>query len=219
MIKRWKDLKFWESGEYQVIEERLNEHKNEYHPIKSKIFAAMDAVPFQRVRCAIVGQDPYPDASMATGLAFSIPSVYKEFNYPPTLVNILKEYVNDLGYPFPKSGNLETWCTQGVLLWNVIPVHIRNKPLWYSNWLEWSFLNKEMFSELEKKKDVCFVFLGSVARQYAIDLSFDTMVIQTSHPSPRGSINSKLPFLGSRVFTHVNDKLVENGLSPIDWRL
>lgn len=222
MIKRWKDLKFWQSDAYKIIQKRLEElDKNgvTYNPVKDKIFAAMDAVPFARTRVVIAGQDPYPDPNLATGLAFSIPSVYKEFSFPPTLVNILKEYSNDLKYPFPKVGTLEKWCTQGVLLWNVIPVHLVGKPLWQSNWTEWEYLNREMFSELELKKDVCFVFLGAVARQYASERSLDSMVIQTSHPSPRGSLNSKLPFNGSRIFTHINDKLVENGLAPIDWRL
>jgi uracil DNA glycosylase len=44
-------------------------------------------------------------------------------------------------------------------------------------------------------------------------------VICTSHPSPMGQLSGKTPFLGSRIFTTINDKLRGLGLEPIDWKL
>ena len=40
--------------------------------------------------------------------------------FPPSLVNIFKEIQNDLGKPIPRSGRLERWADQGVLLINAI---------------------------------------------------------------------------------------------------
>ena len=41
-------------------------------PAQDEIFAALE-VPLSEVRCVIIGQDPYPTAGNAHGLAFSIP--------------------------------------------------------------------------------------------------------------------------------------------------
>ena len=37
---------------------------------------------------------------------------------PPSLKNIFKEAMTDVGIPSPKHGNLEHWAKQGVLLLN-----------------------------------------------------------------------------------------------------
>src|SRR3990167_9104952 len=96
----WEDLNFWRSGEWQVIEERLDTLDKDriiYTPKREDMFNALDATPFEKVKVVILGQDPYPDPKLATGLAFSIPKNVKKF--PPTLENIFHEYYNDLnGY-------------------------------------------------------------------------------------------------------------------------
>lgn len=43
--------------------------------------------------------------------------------------------------------------------------------------------------------------------------------IELSHPSPRGSRASRNPFIGSRMFSTINDLLRRQGLKPVDWRL
>ena len=55
--------------------------------------------PFAGVRVLIVGQDPYPTPGHAVGLSFSVgPEVRR---LPGSLVNIFREYSEDLGYPAP----------------------------------------------------------------------------------------------------------------------
>src|SRR6266516_5554697 len=55
--------------------------------------------PFGAVRVLIVGQDPYPTPGHAVGLSFSVaPNVAP---LPGSLVNIFREYSDDLGYPPP----------------------------------------------------------------------------------------------------------------------
>src|SRR4028119_1158582 len=84
-------------------------------PPGGKIFSAFDACPFDNVKVVLLGQDPYHGPGQAHGLAFS---VNEGVTSPPSLVNIFKEIKNDLGKPVPKSGNLERWAQQGVLLLN-----------------------------------------------------------------------------------------------------
>lgn len=85
------------------------------YPPEPGVFAALRLTPFGSVRAVILGQDPYYQEGLATGLAFSIPEGCKQ---PRSLQNILKARHLDLGLPIPSSGSLEHWATSGVLLLN-----------------------------------------------------------------------------------------------------
>src|ERR1700678_2526900 len=72
--------------------------------------------PFDSVRVLIVGQDPYPTPGNAVGLSFSVAPQVRPL--PGSLVNIFREYSDDLGYPAPATGDLVPWSERGVLLLN-----------------------------------------------------------------------------------------------------
>ena len=72
--------------------------------------------PFGAVRVLIMGQDPYPTPGNAVGLSFSVPPTLRRL--PPSLLNIFREYSDDLGYPRPSTGDLVPWSERGVLLLN-----------------------------------------------------------------------------------------------------
>lgn len=216
----WKDLKFWQSGEYQVVEERLRDvikARKTYNPVKANLFKALDACPYEDVKVLFCGQDPYPNRDLATGLAYSIPANVE--NIPPTLRTLFDEYEADLKYPRPSSGDLTPWAQGGVLLWNVIPSCTTGQSLSH-DWVEWAALTEEIVDKLSEK-GVVFVFLGGRARSYAPHVrdKDNCRVIETAHPSPRGNMWSRLPFKGSRTFSTINAYLVEIGHDPIDWKL
>ncbi len=220
MIYPWK-LDYWQSGEWQVCNERLKDMEKSgvtYNPTRTQLFAALRTLSDRDVRVAIIGQDPYPDNRFSTGTAFSIPSKFSRTDFPPTLNTIFKEYVADLGYSFPHTGDLSRWVTQGVLLWNAIPTCQSGRSLSH-DWEEYSFLTKEIIHRLSQR-GVVFAFLGAVAKRYLeyVDLT-NSEVILTSHPSPRANRFSRTPFEGSRLFSTINDKLISQGLTPINWRL
>src|SRR5436190_19302143 len=99
-------LAYWQTGEYQVIQERLEDNEKagrHYCPDKHHLFSALD-LDCEKVRAVIVGQDPYPNPDHATGVAFSVRGSIGSNRLPPTLVNIFKEYQSDLHYPAPKNG-------------------------------------------------------------------------------------------------------------------
>src|ERR1700728_2528410 len=72
--------------------------------------------PLSDVRVLIVGQDPYPTPGRPVGLSFSVAPEVRRL--PGSLVNIFKEYRDDLGYPAPANGDLTPWTERGVLLLN-----------------------------------------------------------------------------------------------------
>jgi uracil-DNA glycosylase len=55
--------------------------------------------PLAEVKVLIVGQDPYPTPGHPVGLSFSVARHVRPL--PPSLVNIFKELVDDLGVPAP----------------------------------------------------------------------------------------------------------------------
>ena len=215
----WKELKYFQSGEWQVIEERLHDRKVagvSVNPRRNRLFAVLDLLPFDSVRCAIYGQDPYPAQSHATGIAFSVPPTE---NIPPTLDNIFKEYVNDLHYDYPSNGDLTPWVKQGVLLWNVIPTCDTKKSLSHEHWYEWRPLTQEIVTLLSDK-GVPQVFLGGKAREFAqYGNTTNGDILEFSHPSPRASKRSFSPFFGCRLFSTINGLLIEEDFDPINWRL
>lgn len=222
MIYPWK-LNYWQSGEWQVANERLKDLEKAgivYNPARSELFKSLRLLQPGEVKVCIIGQDPYPDAAFATGVPFSIPAGIEREAFPPTLRNIFTEYVADLGYPFPNSGDLSQWVSQGVLLWNAIPTCRSGQSLSH-DWPgeEWHPLTQEIV-EILSNRGIAFAFLGAIAKRYLeyVDLTKNEVIL-TSHPSPRASRFSKTPFEGSRLFSTINDKLISQGLSAIDWKL
>ena len=51
------------------------------YPPGSKIFAAFDSTPFDKVKAVIIGQDPYHEPGQAMGLCFSVPQGYQIHQY------------------------------------------------------------------------------------------------------------------------------------------
>lgn len=223
---KWKDLKWWKSGEKQVIDEKLADLTRAgtvWHPAKQDIYAALDATPYDQVRVCMIGQDPYPGGPppwlessttrYATGLAFSISRDLPRECWPPTLKNLLEEYTTDLKMSMPDRGDLSWWARNGVLLWNMYPTCTEGKPGSH-HWCEYDELTKEILLELDKKP-IVFILLGSKAKQLVKYITYSKTIL-TSHPSPLGVDKG---FKGSKIFSTTNSYLVELGLEPINWKL
>ena len=86
-----------------------------YLPAGDHILRAFQR-PLADVKVLIVGQDPYPTPGHPVGLCFSVAPDVRPL--PPSLVNIFRELVDDLGVPPPTCGDLTPWADAGVLLLN-----------------------------------------------------------------------------------------------------
>jgi len=222
----WDELKYWQSDDWKKVQEKLDALDRSgigYNPGRKHTFNSLSLTPFETVKVAIIGQDPYPNPAHATGVAFSLPSDL-DLRKAPATWNILKrELCTDLHIPSSKTGSLETWAEQGVLLWNAIPTVEAWKPLSH-DWEEWSSLTQEIVQRLFDRESKCvFVFLGSIARGYLEYINKkESKFICTSHPSSRGAYQSNpslgvVPFIGSRIFSTTNDYLNQLKLGSIDW--
>lgn len=224
LSKPW-GLKFWDSQEWETINGRLDYLQRlgrSFSPSRDLLFRSLETTQLAdggvNVRVVIVGQDPYPNPKIATGRAFEAPASVEPKSFPPTLKSIFSEYCSDLSLPYPTMGDLSKWVDQGVLLWNAIPSTNAGESLSH-DWREYDCLTIEVLSLLDRR-GVVFAFLGAVPRRYVGYVkSAGSRVIECSHPSPRGSLNSRNPFRGSRLFSTINQKLREIGEEPINWKL
>lgn len=217
----WPHLKFWSSGEWQALKERLDALEQKgiaFNPERRSLFKSLDLVPLASVRVAIIGQDPYPDPRYCTGVAFSIPET--ETTFPSSLVQIFNEYSHDLHYPIPTNGSLVPWANRGVLLFNSIPTCFAGQPGSHRDWTEWEYLTKELVEELSTK-EIVICFVGSIAGNFIkyVPANSPCKTMRVSHPSPRASKKAFNPFIESRIFTTINSLLSEMGQDRIDWRL
>src|ERR1700739_1238812 len=120
MEASWKAVLQDEFGKeyFQKLREFV---KGEYkppivYPPPKNIFRAFELTPFYKVEVVILGQDPYHGPGQANGLCFA---VNDGIPLPPALQNIFKEAESDLGKALKhRSGDLERWAEQGVLLLN-----------------------------------------------------------------------------------------------------
>ena len=176
--------------------------------------------PFAGVRVLIVGQDPYPTPGHAVGLSFSVgPEVRR---LPGSLVNIFREYSEDLGYPAPATGDLTPWSERGVLLLNRVLTVQPGKPGSHRG-KGWEEVTEQAIRALAARKGagkvggepMVAILWGRDARTLA-PLLEGIPSIESAHPSPYSAANG---FFGSRPFSRANQLLEQEGAEPVDWKL
>jgi uracil-DNA glycosylase len=170
--------------------------------------------PFDGVRVLIVGQDPYPTPGHAVGLSFSVAPEVRRL--PGSLVNIFREYSEDLGFPAPATGDLTPWSERGVLLLNRVLTVQPGKPGSHRG-KGWEEVTEQAIRALADRKTEPLVAIlwGRDARTLA-PLLEGIPSIESAHPSPYSAANG---FFGSRPFSRANQLLVQEGAEPIDWKL
>jgi uracil-DNA glycosylase len=182
-------------------------------PPAKQIFNAFNYCSFDDCKVVILGQDPYHGQGQANGLCFSVNDGVR---IPPSLVNIFKEIHDDLGQPIPKSGNLERWAKQGVLLLNAT--------LTVQSGLAGSHQNKgwERFTDAvikcvsDEKEDVVFMLWGRYAQDKGSIINANKhFVLKSKHPSPMSANGGG--WFGNHHFSKANAYLESKGLEPISW--
>jgi uracil-DNA glycosylase len=172
--------------------------------------------PFADVRVLIVGQDPYPTPGHPVGLSFSVAPAVKRL--PGSLVNIFREYSEDLGYPRPSTGDLTPWTERGVLLLNRVLTVAPGKPGAHRG-KGWEAVTEQAIRALAARHDqgtpLVAILWGRDARNLA-PLLGNVPRIESAHPSPMVTNGD---FFGSRPFSRANQLLAERGAEPVDWKL
>lgn len=176
-------------------------------PEQQSIFRALQISP-DKVSVVIVGQDPYPNAKHAMGLAFSTPAGVAPL--PKSLKNIFTELNNDLSID-RSNGDLSDWANQGVLLLNRSLTVEPGKSDSHSN-LGWQDFTEKIIQAAANNGALAILW-GNEAQKVS-NLFADTDVFKSAHPSPLSAYRG---FFGSKPFSKVNKRLIEKGIIPIKW--
>lgn len=194
------------------------------YPAQDAVFHALDLTAPADVRVVILGQDPYHEENQAMGLSFSVPEGQK---LPPSLRNIYKELVADLGCDMPTTGDLTPWAEQGVLLLNTtltVRAHAANSHAK----LGWQRLTGHIVRRcLVLPQPIVFLTWGKHAitmvenaRAEVGEVADDKFFLASTHPSPLSArrATADLPaFIGSRPFSRTNELLTTCGTEPVNW--
>ena len=185
---------------------------NRYLPAGENVLRAFKQ-PFAGVRVLIVGQDPYPTPGNPVGLSFSVDPGVKRL--PGSLVNIFREYTEDLAFPRPSNGDLTPWTEHGVLLLNRVLTVEPGKPGSHRG-KGWEEVTEQAITALAKRDlPLVAILWGRDARNTAPMLG-SVPRIESAHPSPMSAHNG---FFGTRPFSRANELLKQQGADPVDWRL
>lgn len=220
------DIKIEESWKIQLGEEFEKPYfqaltkfvKSEYlsticYPPGKLIFNAFDKCSFENTKVVILGQDPYHGPKQANGLCFSVSD---GIGFPPSLINIFKEISNDLGLNIPKSGNLERWAEQGVLLLNAT-LTVRDNQAGSHQKQGWETFTDAVISRLNSEKEnLVFLLWGAFAQNKGkfIDTK-KHLVLKSKHPSPLSA--NQGGWFNQHHFSKTNEFLKSKGLITINW--
>ena len=169
--------------------------------------------PFASVRVLIVGQDPYPTPGHPVGLSFSVAPEVKRL--PASLVNIFREYRDDLGYPAPATGDLSAWSDRGVMLLNRVLTVQPGRPGSHRG-QGWEEVTDQAIRALAGRHTPLVAILWGRDARSLVPLLDAVPCIESAHPSPNSADRG---FFGSRPFSRANQLLEKQGAEPVDWKL
>jgi uracil-DNA glycosylase len=184
--------------------------KEDFLPLSNLVMRAL-SYDFSKSRVLILGQDPYPNANHANGLAFSVPSNVEKL--PASLKNIYKELNSDLGLPAPTHGDLSSWAEQGVVLLNRTLTCRKGESNSHLH-VGWDLFTEACVKSLAGAGCVAILW-GNNAQELAHYFNEDRLITSV-HPSPLSAYRG---FFGSKPFSRANAALIGLGDKPIDWSL
>ncbi len=185
-----------------------------YLPAGEQVLRAFGR-PLADVKVLVVGQDPYPTPGHPVGLSFSVaPGVAP----PKSLVNIFKELVDDVGVPLPTGGDLTPWADAGVMLLNRCLTVTPGQSASHRG-RGWEQVTDQAIRTLalraKEGAPLTAILWGRDAQSLKPELT-PIPWVESVHPSP---LSAHRGFFGSKPFSRVNGMLVEQGGTPVDWRL
>jgi len=198
----WHDLPFFTDGAFADVLAALSAEDQRVLPDADRVFAAMERTSPDAVRAVIIGQDPYPTAGHAIGLAFSAAPQVSPL--PRSLGNIYKELETDLGIR-PDNGDLGGWADRGVLLLNRA-LTVREGAAGSHAKIGWSALVEQVVARIANRDGIVWILWGKHAQGMKPLIEAGTgenaLIVESAHPSP---LSARRGFFGSRPFSAAED--------------
>lgn len=182
-------------------------------PSYHDIFKAFNLCPYDTLKVVMIGQDPYPQKGVATGILFGNK---EETNMSPSLEIVKEACIN-----FEISHNsiifdptLESWAKQGILMVNSALTCEVNKV--GSHTMMWRpFMTKLLRNLSEINTGIIYVLFGEDAKTLKPYInSKSNIVLEEKHPAYYARTGSRMP---STVFEEVGKLTKQKYGEPIIW--
>jgi len=183
-------------------------------PEYKDVFKAFTLCNMRDCKVVFLGQDPYPQKGVATGVLFG--------NKPDTPVlspslEIIKEAAinNEISHPPLKFDvTLESWAKQGILMLNSALTCEMNKP--GSHAMLWRpFVSKLLHNLSNSSPGLIYVLFGEQAQTFEPYINKRlSSIIKVHHPAYYARTHTKMPYW---VFTELNKQVKYNFGVSFKW--
>lgn len=185
-------------------------------PSPGNIFRAFKLCPYKELRVVFLGQDPYPQKGVATGVLFGNKKRTPEDKLSPSL-EVIKECC--INYEIPHGpiefdNTLESWAEQGILMINSALTCKVNEI--GSHVMMWRKFIATLLKNLSyRETGIIYVLFGRQAQTFEpyIDSKYNH-IIKVEHPAYFARANKIMPY---SVFTDVNKLLQGQYGETIKW--
>lgn len=185
-------------------------------PSPGNIFRAFKLCPYKELRVVFLGEDPYPQKGVATGVLFGNKKRTPEDRLSPSL-GVIKECC--INYEIPHGpiefdNTLESWAEQGILMINSALTCKVNEI--GSHVMMWRKFIATLLKNLSyRETGIIYVLFGRQAQTFEpyIDSKYNH-IIKVEHPAYFARANKIMPY---SVFTDVNKLLQGQYGETIKW--
>lgn len=185
-------------------------------PVQSNVFKAFELCSLKDLKVVMLGQDPYPQKGVATGILFGNNKGISNENLSPSL-KVIKEAAINFEVPhnciiFDQT--LESWARQGILMLNSALTVEMNKV--GSHTMLWRpFIAKLLKSLSEYNTAIIYVLFGRQAQSFKPYIN-DKLnhVIEVEHPAYFARNGTKMPH---QLFIDISNKVKELYGVPLKW--
>ena len=185
-------------------------------PAQNNVFKAFEVCPYDKLKVVMLGQDPYPQKGVATGILFGNKEGTRDEDLSPSL-QIIKEAA--INFEIPHNciifdPTLESWAKQGILMINSALTVEMNKI--GSHVMLWRPFIASLLKKLsENETGIIYVLFGKQAQTFKpyINKQFNT-VLEENHPAYFARTGEAMPHT---VFEQIS-KLTKGMYGmPITW--
>lgn len=183
-------------------------------PAAENVFRAFDLCPYNELKVVFVGQDPYPQKDVATGILFGNRADVPEDELSPSL-KVVKEAAVNFEVPHNSiifDQTLESWAKQGILMINSALTVEMNKV--GSHTMTWRpFISSLLKNISMSNPGLIYVLFGSQAGTFQPYIKTGT-VIKVPHPAYNARTETKM---NPELFTDINRELKSKYGTTIKW--
>lgn len=179
---------------------------NNIRPYYKNIFRAFKECSYSKCNVCCIGQDPYPQPGVATGILFGNYPDVTEALLSPSL-KVIKRAVNATS---SFDNTMLKWVKQGILMINSALTCEVNKIGSHTNiWRP--FVSKLIHNISLDRPDIIFIMFGAQAQSFNKEIEGNT-IINVKHPAYYARMGFPMP---SEPFEEVNRLLEKQGKSKI----